>query len=188
LPTGARSVCADWRTMPVDDASIDLVAGDGCYSTLPFPSEYRALDAELRRVLRPNGRIVMRVFASPSMRESVDAVAADLWARRIESFHVFKWRLAMALQPSAEAGVRLGDIWTAWRSMCPEPATLTEKLGWPTEIVATIDAYRGADATYTFPTLAELRAVLAESFVELACVTPAYQLGARCPTLVLTAR
>ena len=52
-------------------------------------------------------------------------------------------------------------------------------------MIATIDAYRGAPACYSFPTLAELRAVLAGAFSEQACRMLDYELGERCPILLL---
>ncbi len=94
----------------------------------------------------------------------------------------------MSLQPSGEDGARLGDIWNAWQAMCPDPAALSARLGWDADVVATIAAYRDSDVTYSFPTLRDLRRVLAEDFVELACHTPSYELGERCPTLVLCAK
>jgi hypothetical protein len=54
--------------------------------------------------------------------------------------------------------------------------------------VRTIEAYRGLATRYSFPSLAELRAVIAEAgFSILEVVTPGYELGDRCPTIVAAA-
>ncbi|MFO0760573.1 MAG: class I SAM-dependent methyltransferase [Byssovorax sp.] len=184
LPKGASAIAADWRDLPFPDGAFDLIAGDGCYSLLPFPDDYRIFGTEMRRVLAPEGRFLMRAFVQPAKRESADAVGEALWSGRIGSFHAFKWRLAMSLQPSTAQGVRLADVWDAWHSICPDPAALGERLGWPLDTITTIDAYRGAPAHYNFPSVAELRAILAGHFIEIACHTPSYELGDRCPTLV----
>jgi SAM-dependent methyltransferase len=188
LPERASALQGDWRRLPVGDGSFDLIAGDGCYSLLPFPEQYRIFGTEMRRALAPGGRFAMRAFVRPEAREGLGAIGEDLWAGRIGNFHVFKWRLAMAVQPSTEEAVRLGDLWDAWRTLCDDPAALAERLGWPMDVVTTIDAYRGVDARYNFPTLAELRAIASEHFTEVACHVPSYELGERCPTLVFAAR
>lgn len=178
-PAGASVVCADWRWLPLASGRFDLVVGDGCASVFAWPGEYRALGAEMRRVLVAGGRLVLRLFTSPEAREDVRDLAGDLRAGRVRNFHAFKWRLAMALQPSTEAGVRLGDIWDAWRSIRP-----AEEI----DGADTIDAYRGSDVRYSFPTLAQHRAALGQGFSELACVTGSYELAERCPTLILERR
>jgi hypothetical protein len=116
--------------------------------------------------------------------ESVDCIVEDLRQKRIGNFHVFKWRLAMALHGPLEDGVRLGDVWDAWRDLVPDPQPLAADLGWPMEIINTIQNYRNVDTRYTFPTLDEAR-TLAVGFDIVAVHVPAYELGERCPTLIM---
>jgi SAM-dependent methyltransferase len=187
VPPRAAVRCADWLAMPLDDASVDLVVGDGVYSALVH-RDYAALTAQVRRVLRPAGLFVARAFVAPPEREPVRHVADELRSARIGSFHAFKWRLAMALQASLAEGVCVGDVWRVWSDLCPDREALAAKLGWELATIASIDAYRGAATRYTFPTREELRAELASAFDERACHVPGYELGERCPSLVLTAR
>jgi hypothetical protein len=98
---------------------------------------------------------------------------------------VFKWRLAMALHGGLEEGVRLADIWDAWHAAVPRPDELARRLGWPLPEILTMDDFRNVQARYTFPTLAEVRAFAAARFEERGCHFPEYELGERCPTLVL---
>jgi hypothetical protein len=91
----------------------------------------------------------------------------------------------MALQRSVEEGVQLAGVWEAWRAICADPRALAAKLGWDLAAIETIDAYREAAHAYTFPTLAELRGALAPRFEERGVEVPAYELGERCPTVVL---
>lgn len=185
LPARASTLVADWRSLPLLDESFDLVAGDGCYSVLAFPDEYRVLTREVRRVLAPGGSFVMRAFVQPRERETVAEVARALWAGEIGNFHVFKWRLAMAVQASTREGVRLADIWDAWREVCADPEALSARLGWSLATIGTIDSYRGAESRYTFSTLEEIRGAMRGDFAEVACHVPGYELGERCPTLVM---
>lgn len=180
----ARAVCGDWRALPCEDASIDVVVGDGCLTTLAYPGDYRALVAEVRRVLAPGGRFVMRAFMPPAVREEVSAVAEDLAAGRVAGFQAFKWRLVTAVHAAEGARATLGAVWDAWHAMVPDPAALAARVGWDPAVFGTIDAYRGTSTIYSFPSLAELRALVGETFTELACHVPSYELGERFPTIV----
>jgi SAM-dependent methyltransferase len=179
---GRAAVVGDWRGLPLPAGSIDLAVGDGCLTNLAFPAGYRALAAELGRVLAADGRAVLRLFATPARRESLDEVAAAIGA--IAGFHAFKWRLAMAITP-ADRSVRIDDVWHAFAAMCPDRDALAARTGWPRAVIDTIDAYRGSAVVYSFPTEDEAAAAMSEHLRVIGCTRPAYELGDRCPTLVL---
>jgi SAM-dependent methyltransferase len=180
------AVLGEWLALPCADTSIDWIVGDGCASTSRYPTDYVRLAAELRRVLAPDGELVLRLFAAPDEPEPVDAIARDLAMRRIESFHALKWRIAMAIQPP-DRNVQVVDIWRTFEQMAPDREALARSTGWSADTIATIDAYCESDVCYSFPTLGEVRRTLTE-FIEVACHVPSYELGDRCPTLVLCPR
>ena len=180
------AVRADWLRLPLAADSVDLVLSDGCLSTLPFPRGYAQVCAELLRVLRHGGRVVTRCFVLPAAPERVESVLADAGAGRGGGFHAFKWRLAMALQPDPATGVLLADVWDALQVAEGDLPALAERCGWPLEEVRTIEAYRGVRARYSFPPLAELHALFAAAGLSvLDVVHPDYELGQRCPSIVL---
>jgi SAM-dependent methyltransferase len=184
---GHMAVCATWLALPLADCTQDLVLGDGSLSAITGDA-YAAMSRSLRRVVRPRGLVLMRFYTRPDRPEAPASAFADLRAGRIGSFHAFKWRLAMALHGSLDAGVRLRDIWDAWRDAVPHPEELARDRGWPLPVVLTMGDFRGIDTRYTFPTLAEARAVMAAGFEEVACHFPAYELGERCPILAFRPR
>jgi SAM-dependent methyltransferase len=188
LAIRAHARLGDWRALPVPDASVHFVIGDGAYTTLAGSESASPVTREIRRVLRRGAHFIHRHFVRPETPEAPSDVFSDLEAGCIGNFHVFKWRLAMALHGNDEAGVRLADVWVAWHERGIGTEELTERFGWPRETIATIDAYRGVTARYAFPTLAELRRHFAAEFVELDCHLPSYELGQRCPLLLLSAR
>lgn len=181
-------IWGNWMNLPFADDSLDLIAGDGCLTVLESTSDHRRLGLELARVLRPGGRLAMRLFVRPERAERTEQVFADLHAGRIGNFHIFKWRLAMSLVDASTGAVPVADIWQAWCESGIAADELAIDRGWPLAEVATIEAYREASARYTFPRLDEARLALATGFEELACRTPAYELGECCPTLLLAAR
>ena len=65
---------------------------------------------------------------------------------------------------------------------------LADKPGFEPEVTRTIEAYRGSGIKYTFPTVSLLKEALAETFEVTATFTKSYELGERCPTLVLRRR
>lgn len=188
LAPSAAAVRADWRELPVADGTFDVVVGDGCYTLVDSVAGYRALGAAVARTLAPDGAFVMRFFVRPETPEVLADVFAALRAGRIGSFHAFKWRLAMALHGTLDEGVRVAAVWKAWHEHEGDADGLAARLGWRVAEVRTIDAYRQADARYTFPTLAEAREILALHFVEETCCFARYELGDRCPTLRLRRR
>lgn len=178
------AVCGNWLNLPLADASRHLLIGDGCYSLLVGCAQYAAFAAELRRVATDNALLTMRYFVRPEVAEPVAGVIDDLRRQRIGNFHVFKWRLAMALHGTLEQGVRLGDVWAVWHEAVPDPDKLAAQLSWPVAVVNTINNYRSVDTRYSFPTLAEVRACTGDFGIE-AMHVPTYELGERCPTLIM---
>lgn len=177
---GRRAVVGDWRALPLPAAAIDIAVGDGGLSALAYPADYATIVAELARVVRPGGRVVLRLFATPEVPETLADVRAALDALAIRSFDALKWRLAMAIHRA----VAVTAIRDAFDAMVPARAALAARTGWRRDVIDHIDVYRDSPAIYSFPTLAEVRAVFAPRFDELACHVPGYELGERCPTLV----
>jgi SAM-dependent methyltransferase len=181
-----EAICADWRQTPLAAGSVDIVLADGSLSMLPYPSGYLALLAELRRLLRPQGRFLTRCFAQRENRESIEEVWESLSRGSIGSFHVLKWRVAMALQPDARAGVAVGSVWEAIHSAWNDLDQLATRLVWPIEEVSTLEVYRNVDTRYTFPTVAQYRELFRKTgWSVLQTVVPSYELGERCPHFAL---
>jgi len=184
-PANARAVLADWCAMPIPTGTIDLVAGDGCYVLLDFPHGYARLTQEVRRVLRPGGRYVIRVFLRPDRPESLAQIAQALAHGEIGSVHALKLRLLAAVHGASGEGSRLDDAWSAWSAMASRlPAHLAGMRGWSAEERIGVEAYRGMQARYYLPTLTELRQAFLPWFAEIECAWGHYELAERCPTLV----
>jgi SAM-dependent methyltransferase len=189
LPPGrALGVCADWRELPVSDASFDLAIGDGCYSALAGLDDMTLFNTELRRVLRAGGGVLMRCFCRPAAPIDIDALFQDLRRGRYRNLDLFRWLLAMAVHGSSRHGVVLGDAWEAWARHVPDAHALQARMGWTEDGLANIERWAGSNFRYSFATLEELRDLAAPGFAVTGCDTPAYEWGALFPRLALRAR
>jgi len=179
----------DWHTLDLADGSIGLVLGDGCFSTLDYPTGYRRLASSLSRVVAQAGVFSIRVFCRPARAESVDALFQAMLAGNIGNFHVFKWRLAMALQGDDPArGVGLDSIWRMFQERTDGAQAVVKRLGWPANEVLTIDNYRASSAAYSFSTVAEVVAELGPEFELVEEWHGRYELAERCPLLLFRRR
>jgi len=178
-------VCGNWLKLPLRDAHMDLAMIDGGLPAISFPEAHQKLARELHRVLKTDGVFMARIFARPDVSESVDDVLKAVHGRLIGSFHVFKFRMAMALQgQDPEKGVRLDDVWRSIGEHFDDRARLAGLTGWPLDEIATIDAYRGSQASYHFPSVAEMLQLLGHAFECVQQKCGAYELAERCPILV----
>lgn len=185
LPTHTKTLkpiplAGNWLKIPLSSSSIDIVIGDGCYSSLA-KNYYGMMSSEIVRTLKSDGILIMRFFMRPEKNESLVDIRNDLMTKRINNFHIFKLRLAMALHESLEQGVCLKQVWDNWDLHFRN--TVHESSEWEDLIIRTIDNYKNTDIFYTFPTLKELRKELCRYFSESEIFIPEYQLGERCPTL-----
>ncbi|HXQ40934.1 MAG TPA: hypothetical protein VN821_06695, partial [Candidatus Udaeobacter sp.] len=99
-------------------------------------------------------------------------------------FNAFRFRLAMALQSTPEAGVSLDEIWRLWQRLDCEIEDLSARNGWLPDVVGTIGHSRGNQMRLSFPTRDELVATLEAAGLSLLdSHTPVYEMGERCPIL-----
>lgn len=176
-----RAMVGDWLDLKPSDGAFSLVLGDGVFSLLDYPDGYARLARQLARLTRPGGLLSLRSFCRTEPYEAPDAVFAALLAGRIGNFHVFKWRLAMALQGEETLGVKLDDIWTTLAARFPSLQQLAEQCGYPAEEVGTIEGYRGVQDRYSFSSEGEIVAALSPAFELIETWRPSYELGERCP-------
>ncbi len=187
-PALRAAVLADWRELPFGAASQDLALSDGCYAALGSFEECAAVNAEVRRVLRPGGLFVQRCFLRPDVPERVEDLFQELNQGRVRVFETFCWRLAMALHDGSRRGVKLDDAWRVWNARAPDGAALLARRGWDPAKLGMIERWRGVGVRMPFPTLAELRELAAPWFELEACAFGDYEMGDRCARLALRAR
>ncbi len=187
---GRQAVQGDWLRMPLAGDSFANAIGDGSFNTLAWPDGYAQLFAELRRVLRPGGRVVVRTFTTPEPGETLSSVREATLARRIVSLHAFKWHLAMAIVARGPSpNIRATQIRDGFNDMFTDRAALMSTTGWTEDEIDTIDVYENSVVSFSFPTVSQFRAVIPGGFGGPRIVpSGSYEMAKRCPILVMDRR
>jgi ubiquinone/menaquinone biosynthesis C-methylase UbiE len=172
---------ADWLKMPFADLSFDLIISDGSMNVVGNRERTEKLFRELTRVLKSSGSIISRFFIRPTETESIH----DLLKTTESNFHAFKWRVAMALQPSFDIGIELNSIYDFFYQ---HKEQLLHTNNWMDSDFVTINSYRNSAATYSFPKLAELLTLLDDSYDVIETQYASYHLAEICPLMLLRKR
>jgi SAM-dependent methyltransferase len=182
-PAGAVALCADWSRLPFADASVDLVAADGSLVCCDYPAGFSRLLGEVRRILKPSGRFVARTFLRPDESERVEDILDELHAGRIGGPYPLKMRFSMTFHEPGR-GTSRGKWREAWLATFPDQEASAKRFGWSIDQFG-FPSGAGSDDFVYYPTIDELRAVIAPFFEQVGRSTGRYELAERCPTLVL---
>lgn len=169
----------DWFTYSVQPSSQDIVLADG---SLVFfnPDRIEHLLFIITSMLKKDGIFVARCFVMPEHKETISTILQDTRLRVLNNFHEFKFRLAMALQKTFENGISQDDVWKSMQTIL----NVTPNNEFSKEDIETGNFYKGKFAKHYFPTIAELTTILNKFFKSVQVITPTYQFGACCPTIV----
>ncbi len=184
---GRLAVQGNWLAMPAARNAFANVIGDGSLNTLPYPDGYARLFEQLLLVLRPGGRFVMRLFATPEEGETLDQVRAATLGGGIASLHAFKWRLAMAaVAESGSPNIPVTRIRDAFHALFPDQPALAAATGWGADEIDTIEVYKDSVVSFSFPRLSELLAVVPAGFgAARSLAVGSYEMAERCPLVVM---
>ena len=182
------AVCADWTALPLQTGSRDIVLCDGGVHLVVYPGDHRQLVRTLHRVVASGGVCIFRLFVPPRKREAVDDVLGNLLEAKIANLNILKLRLGMALQKDSSEGIELKRIWDTIHRVAPDFDRLASRIGWPMEHLLAINTYRNSPVRYYFLTPDDVCRVFCENpggFTLETVNVPSYELGERCPTVVL---
>jgi hypothetical protein len=177
----------DWSALPCADAVFSAAIGDGSANFPLYPDGIRIFFGEMARVLKSDGVLALRVFATPEYPEAIGELHEHVMRRGIASFHAFKWRLAMTLvQRARDPNIAVTEIRDNFDRMFYDRRALADATGWPMEDIETIDAYKNSADIYCFPTIGQYRSAIPDSFHNVRVVhAGTYELAERCPLLVM---
>lgn len=188
MPPGTATLCADWRQLPLPDSFYDLAVSDGCYTALASLADYRLLNGELHRVLKPGGSVLLRCCCRPTSRMAVDTLFEQLFGGRIASLDLFRFLLAMALYEDSRTEITRRAVWQVWVHHVPDARAIQSRMGWSDDDLANMERIANMTHTFCFPTLDELVELAKPQFDLISHDIPGYEWGELFPRIVLRAR
>jgi hypothetical protein len=182
-----QALRANWLALPCGAGTFSAAIGDGSLNCLLYPRDYRHALGELARVVRPGGRIAIRLYTRPEIGESQSVIRTQALAGDVGTIHALKWRLAHAMcAERAVANVAVRDILATFNHMFPDRSALRGATAWTDEEIATVDAYRDLADVFSFPTVDQVLAVMPPWWGTARLEWPGrYELAERCPLLII---
>jgi SAM-dependent methyltransferase len=180
------AIQGDWLDLPFSKGSFDTIIGDGCLVLLSHPTQHERFFEQLRRVIRPGGKIMLRLFVSSEQKESREFVCHEALSGKIKGFHAFKWRLSMAIASEVtDHNLNVAETCETFDRLIPDRNQLASVTGWRSEDIETIDFYRNSETRYSYPTLSQVRKTIHPALQEIGLMQGSYELAERCPILIL---
>ena len=160
-----RALLGDWLALPLEPESQDCVLGDGVLNFFSYPTGHQALGHSLARVLKKEGRLIVRAFCPPEHPQTEEVLFRKAKQRQIGNFNEFKLLLLAAIQNgSAHQGVGLASVWRKFHAEFPDFEECAIQTGWPFKTVETMSLYKDSQVTYHLATPAEIETALSASF------------------------
>lgn len=185
-----RGICCSWLSLDLPSASIDVVACDGGLHLLDWPSGQSELARKLALLVKPGGRVAMRLFLPPPQKETPLYVLQDLLAGRVPNLGHLKVRMGCALMRSPELGVARHEVWEYLRNVAGDRGWIgmAQQIGWDPQALAAIDSYRNCQVRYYYTDINSVQetfmANVGGAFSVAAIHRPSYAMGEFFPTVV----
>lgn len=188
-PTRA-AVKGNWLDLPCAPASFSAALGDGSFNCLDYPAGYRRVFDELARIVRPGGRIVVRMYITPDRSDSIEQARRCTISGGVRTIDALKWRLAHAIcAATREANVPVEAVWRAFNGAFPDRDALRRATGWTDADLAQVDVYASLPDVFSFPTARQVLSLVPATMCRARFVrTWGYELAERCPVLVMDVR
>lgn len=182
---GRRALLGDWRNPGDLPGPFTAVVGDGSLSALVWPHDYTAALANVAAAMAPGARLVIRCFAAPDERESMEEIVEAVDSGREGSFHATRWRIAMAAA-DADGNVPVRNIAALFREAFPDWPALAERAGWDLSAIERIlGSFSNSALTFSFVTRRQILDTLPPELGGARFVPSGdYPLSERCPFLV----
>ena len=163
-----RAVLGDWRNMPFDDQSFDIVLGDNSMSLTAFPDQTEVVLSEIKRVLRPGARAIIRWFFAPEDVPNDEEIISFAMNRCDGKLEALRWRLAMhAAQLTPGPSMYTGEAFDLFCRLFPDPKALQKANGWDDKTFSRIHFYRDGKLQLYFPTQHKAHATISKYFSKI---------------------
>lgn len=147
------AILGNWQNIPFA-SEFDTIIGDGCLNV--FQGKQSLFFEQVKKALKPWGKLVLRVFTSPKEKEDIKTIIKE---KEKIGFHAFKWRLAQHL---ASPYIPVKELLRVIQPIWDHP---------------TLSIYENSEEIYYFPKLSDL------PFWDEIQFPQSYPLADRCPII-----
>lgn len=160
-------ILGEWLHLPLGSLTKDVVLLDGGLAFFEYPEKLRELFSEIGRVLRSGGRMVLRPFTPPKLRETSSNVGDALRGKKISNFNEFKFRLWMALRGDERVTVCPRDVYEwVFEYSKGDLENFAREQDWDIDHVLALCSHKESSVVYHFPSVEEIEALACD---DLSC-------------------
>lgn len=182
----SQAFLSGWDAMPVPSGSADLVVGDCSFNACSDMASYSAVARECARVLKPQGKAILRFFAPEEPRKTPPQAIADAQVCSEEKLSHFRLDLAMAISGLHGGFVSSAQIRHVFDGLVPDRAGFARRSGSTLEEVGRVidlPAQKFPEMVLNYFTVPQIRCNLQDWLVLDEVRYPDYLMGNACPTL-----
>ncbi len=181
----SRAICAPWSDIPIDDASMDTIVGDGSLNSLSALADYAGVFGEAARILKATGVLALRCFVRPDDVEAPEDVVTRARDGAFPTTAGFRFRLCLALARD-DGSVELGRLHATFNRLVPDRDALSRITGWPRADIDRVDVDTGSKVRFTFPTQVQFAQLCAPHFHIERMEHGSYTQSEQCPTILFS--
>lgn len=190
VPGSRELVEADWLDMPFDAGSFDLILGDGVFNFMPYPGGFRNLAGALSPLLRPGGRLAVRIFNQANPPEQPASLIEEYHRSDSIDYYGFRFRLATSAQERPERGISANKdtVDACLLELGVDLEEFYEKSGHTPPRVGPLSSQTKDSYRVSYPTDDQFRVILEGQFEQISIRTGDHALARRTPIFVASAR
>lgn len=182
----SQATLSGWEAMPVASGSVDLVVGDCSFNACSDLALYSDVARECARVLKPQGKAILRFFAPEEPRKTPLQAIADARISAEGRLSHVRLDLAMAISGLNGGFVNSAEIKRVFDELVPDRAGFARQSGaTQEEVFRVIDlpAREFPNMVLNYFTVSEIRRNVQDWLVLDEVRYPSYLMGNACPTL-----
>jgi len=176
-----KAILADWKTMTWSPGQFGNIISDGALGLLGKLDNMVNFANKCKLWLKPNGRLIQRVFERPRIPVTIEELKYDLQARTGLGWNGFKWKMVYYIAAKNNGPVELAKVRDLFNEIALDRKYVAMSTGWNIDDINTIDLYENIDTVTFVPDRQQWVCVFdIADFVE----TTGYDLADTCPIIV----
>jgi SAM-dependent methyltransferase len=176
-----RAILENWLTVDFPDNTFDAILGDGSLNMLSEPGQVNAFITRALPWLKPNGKIICRMFTRPDVPVTMERIHAEARQPTV-NFSALRRLIPMYIASQNGPMVPVKLIVNLFDQMFPDRTILP----WTPEQMSTLTPYYTSESKTWFPTRQEILDILPKDVTARFLDVGTYDIADTCPMLIIT--